>query len=455
MKLMAKLLAITIGSFAFWPLAAATAASSDLLFGQQHSYTVTMRGNGEAVVMARIVFTNTGDKVQNTFDFQAPGSAAPSELSGFQQNYPQVCSRYGPTPLKSSSGANVVPTILPCLEYLTPDYSSAYGQGVEYKKLKFASSGGNNYRVTLPLPVESQQTSSILISYSSMGYTHGSFGSYSFSFQTLKVNQRVASSSVAISVDADQYLQGKSSVSYQPTVKNEISAQVGAVSPNYQTLNQVSDSLGRGGEVDKQANDLAPGDTLTVTGRYASSLFLLHLPGLLATLGFLVLVVVILFVLRKRIMKFFHTHHAPRKNAPSVAALAAQPGAASAHIHPPTIFAGAGNVLAGLISALGVSGVTWFASWYTQSQLYSQNQADTFTSTLIMITVVLAYLLFGLGPSVYLAATHRDWRRLVFAVTFEVLFLVAFVFIYAVAIGPLFNPPPTQVDDPGFGTKVQ
>src|SRR4249920_2212292 len=103
--------------------ATAAAVSSDLLFGQQHSYTVTMRGNGEAVVLARLSFTNTGDQPQKTFSFQIPGSSEPSELIGFQQESPLTCNRYGtPTPLSSqnsssgSSGTGVAKSsILPCL----------------------------------------------------------------------------------------------------------------------------------------------------------------------------------------------------------------------------------------------------------------------------------------------------------------------------------------------------
>jgi hypothetical protein len=308
---------------------------------------------------------------------------------------------------------------------------------VDYEKLSFISQGNNDYQVKLPTPVPSQQTSSLLLSYSSLAYTHKSLGAYSFKFQTIQVNQRVSSSNVAVDVDSDQYLEGSSSVSYAP-VPNTSALSTGAAAPNATALNQISDNLGSGGEIDKTASDLAPGDTLTVKGRYASSNFLLHLPALLATLGFLLLVVVLMLVLWRRI-----ADHLRRHQATITAAVSSK---AAAPARPPLQFFNAGNVLAGLVSALGVTGVTWFVAWYTQSSSY--NSGDSFTSVLVLITVVLAYVLLGLGPSIYLAASSRDWRRLVFAIVFEVLFLVAFVIIYAVALAPLFNPPVKPIDNP-------
>jgi hypothetical protein len=447
--------------------ATAFAVSSDLLFGQQHFYTVTMRGNGEAVVLARIVFTNTADTQQKTFSFQIPGSTAPSDLVGFQEQYAQACNGGLPTPtplLKApaSSGAAIAqPAILPCLEYLTPGYPQpASEQGYNYKKLKFTASSGNNYKVTLPAPVPSQQSSSLLLSYSSMAYARSSLGAHVFNFQTIKVNQRTSSSIVALSVDPDQYLEGKSSVNYQPSAvdSGSLSTQANSAAPSASALNQVSDSVGTGGEIVKQATDLAPGDTLSVKGRYASSLLLLRLPGLLATLGFLALAVILALVFRKRIAKHLRIHH-KRGPQPTVAALATNPAAHAAH--PAVPFVSAGNVLAGLVSALGICGITWFVSWWSQkASNYSGGgvgnvpSPDPFSAGLVFMTAILAYVLFGLGPAVYLAATSRDWRRAVYTVAFEVLFLVAFVLIYALAIAPLLGSP-SSVAPPIYNGAAQ
>lgn len=437
------------------------AASSDLLFGQQHSYTVTMRGNGESVVVARIAFTNTSDQPQKTFAFTVPGPAAPSDLVGYQQQYQQVCNRYGSpltsTPLKSSSGTAApaaLPAILPCLEYAVPDYTQPIDdQSVNYQKLNFHNQG-NQYNVTLPTPVPSQQSSSLLLSYATTGYTHRFLGAYTFDFQTLKVGQRISSTDVAVNVDSDQYLEGAGSVNYQATAA--ANAITNGTAPAPAALNQISDNLGQGGEINKSATDLAPGDTLSVKGRYASSAFVLRLPGLLTTLGFLVLVVVVMLIFRRRIATHLHglhrasTAHAGDKATPAAVAAASTPRHSS-------LF-NAGNLLAGLVSALGISGITWFMSWYGQTDTY--NNYDSFTTTLILITVVLSYAVFGLGPAIYLAATSRDWRRLVFALTFEVLFLVAFVVIYVAGIAPLLSGPSnpggidTGIINPG-GPNIQ
>jgi hypothetical protein len=444
MKLKQAIALIITGCFAV-PLAlafTASAASSDLLFGQQHSYSVTMRGNGEAVVLARIVFSNISDQPQQTFEFTIPGTVAPSDLVGYQQQYQQVCNRYGASttpvtsaPANGSAASTVAPAILPCLEYAVPDYTSTIvNQSVNYQKLTFTSQGSNRYQVKLPTPVPAQQSSALLLSYSTMAYAQRSLGAYKFTFQTIKVYQRISSANVAVSVDSDQYLEGKSSVTYRTTAPNT-ALSGGAAAPSSAALNQISANIGQSGEIDKQASDLAPGDTLTVKGRYASSNLLLRLPGLLMFLGFLVLVGVLLLIFRRRIAAHFHRQHHP---APDQLEPAADPGKR---------FANAGNILAGLVSALGIVGLTWFLSWYGQSNAY--NSPDDFTTPLIMITAILAYILFGLGPAIYLAATNRDWRRLVFTLAFEVLFLVAFVLIYALGIAPLLSPPGNQVD-PGI-----
>jgi hypothetical protein len=171
---------------------------------------------------------------------------------------------------------------------------------------------------------------------------------------------------------------------------------------------------------------------------------LLHLPGLLATLGLLALLIVLAVVFRGRIMKHLRIHH-KRGPQPTVQALSAMsPGHAAVHAAGPTTpIASAGNLLAGLVSALGICAVTWFVSWYTQSAV---NQSDYFTGMLVAITAIVMYVLLALGPGIYLAATSRDWRRLVYSVVFEVLFLVAFVVVYAVGIAPLLNPGNGAVD---------
>jgi hypothetical protein len=427
----------------------AAAVSSGLLFGQQHSYTVTMRGNGEAVVLARIEFTNTTDSPQTTFSFEIPGKSAPYELTGFQQSYPQTCSRYGTpvgTPLKSPSAApnttTVAPAILPCLEYYAPDYSQP-STSAAYQKLSFKQSG-QKFDVKLPAPVPSQQSGSLLLSYASKAYADSSFGAHSFNFETIKVNQRIARANVAVEVDSDQFLEGKSTVKYQPNVDSgAISAQAQSAVPSPAALNQIAGSIGQNGEIDKSTNDLAPGDTLIVKGRYASSVFLLRLPAFLVTIGLLALVVLLLLLFRKRIIQHFRTHHTAPKPAPTIAHLAT---AGPIAVRTPSSIVSAGNLLGGLISAFGISGVTWFVTWWSQNaSSYSDSSpysstVDPFSSVLVAIIAILAYILFGLGPGVYLAATSRDWRRLVYVVTFEVLFLVAIAVIYVVIVAPIFVP---------------
>jgi len=59
-------------------LAPAAGAQSDLLFGQNHYYSVVFRGNGEAVVYAKMIIPNPGDTPLADLSFQVPG-AIPTE----------------------------------------------------------------------------------------------------------------------------------------------------------------------------------------------------------------------------------------------------------------------------------------------------------------------------------------------------------------------------------------
>jgi len=117
----------------------AFAANTSLLFGEQHSYSVTMRGNGEAVVTARLAITNNTDIAQKTFTFEIPGLTI-SELTGYQQHLADTCLDSGyPKPLSDNTGI----VSRPCFQTQPPDYSiNSYYNNSTYDTLTFISEGG-------------------------------------------------------------------------------------------------------------------------------------------------------------------------------------------------------------------------------------------------------------------------------------------------------------------------
>ena len=140
--------------------------SSDLFFGQNHFYSVIFRGNGEAIVYARIVFTNNTEQAQKEFSFEIPG-VTPTELVVFQQKINSICARPG------YGGPE-----MPCAQYKEPVFEN-YSAGVspsygvdemmmyrnwetEYKKATTTLSG-NLYKLSLPFEVTPSKSSALVI----------------------------------------------------------------------------------------------------------------------------------------------------------------------------------------------------------------------------------------------------------------------------------------------------
>src|SRR3989344_4037119 len=123
-------------------------AQGEILFGQKHYYSVLFRGNGEAIVTARLELTNPNDQPLSEFSFQIP-KANVSEVAMYQSEQSFPCLRY-----------DYYAPNRPCLEYGAPDYRGGaypqYGGNVTYTKIDFTVVG-NLYKFTLPSPVPPQK----------------------------------------------------------------------------------------------------------------------------------------------------------------------------------------------------------------------------------------------------------------------------------------------------------
>lgn len=114
-KFFAKIiLFVLISVFVLVDFAGIASAQNELLFGQNHFYTVIFRGNGEAITYAKIAITNSDEKPLAEFSFEMP-KVSPSEIVMYQMKLPQECVRY-----------NYDDPARPCLEYRDPDYAKEY-----------------------------------------------------------------------------------------------------------------------------------------------------------------------------------------------------------------------------------------------------------------------------------------------------------------------------------------
>ncbi len=289
-----------------------TPATSDLIMppkedvpsigflGQDQKYSVTFRGNGEAVVTLRTVFSNLGTQPLDTLTFTVPKDN-PEDIVAYQVIRERQCLRYrqetiafpqnGVTqPLRATD-----PAADPCLEYQEPNYFDYWYGNSQYFKAE-TTLNGTTITVTLPYPLAVNESGSILLSYRGMGYASKNWtGGYDYSFETAMVKDKINSLQVGISTDAELKLKsGQAGVDYGYTDMKGLeqvalgSAGGGVASAQLDSFYQ---QIGYGSIV-KNASNLQPNDTYTVAGTYGKSWVQLYA----SEIGIGVLVLIILVV---------------------------------------------------------------------------------------------------------------------------------------------------------------
>ncbi|MEO0075854.1 MAG: hypothetical protein ABIK31_07140 [candidate division WOR-3 bacterium] len=72
-KIFQRIISLSLLSLFILPSFISIASTQgELFFGQNHSYTVIFRGNGEAIVYAKIAITNPDEKQLTEFSFEVP-----------------------------------------------------------------------------------------------------------------------------------------------------------------------------------------------------------------------------------------------------------------------------------------------------------------------------------------------------------------------------------------------
>ncbi len=302
------LLAVLTISLAF-TAAPTRAQESDLLSGQKHYYSTLFRGNGEAIVYAKIVLTNNNTQPQTEFEFEIP-RATVSEFVAFQQTLPQTCAKFDYTKKPSV-----------CIEYqdATYDNSSSYyreSSKATYDKIT-PEITGQTYKLKLPKPIEPNKSSALIFAYAAKGYVNNVLGKNYFNFETFRVNNRIQLAKVTVDVDADQILKDRpSKVNYNQSDSVTSTAATEGASLSSKSLDRVSSQVGSYGPIVKDAKNLAPGETFTVKGEYADSWFILYLGEI--TLGILVILAILFVIyLLSKWMKKNHTNNKPTNTTPS------------------------------------------------------------------------------------------------------------------------------------------
>lgn len=268
-------------------------------FGQEHAYSVTLRGNGEAVVFLKAMFSNTNSLPLSELFFRVM-KVNPTDVMAFQVLLQPRCIQYG----ERAVGIDLAgrPNLqIPCLQYQEPDYFS-YWREAKYQKAS-VEYRGDTIILTLPQPVKENATGGILLYYRAMGYAKKQlFGSYDFSFETLKIEDKIRKLMVGISTDSDLVIRGaKASVNYRFT--EPISELKSAMAESTPVANRELDALTNQigyGAITKTASNLASLESYSVKGSFADSSFKLYAKEMMIAIAvFLVIALIIGLGIRK------------------------------------------------------------------------------------------------------------------------------------------------------------
>lgn len=246
--------------------------------GQDHFYSVVLRGNGEAVVTMKANFSNDTSEDLSQLTFIIPGADA-QEVVAYQVIRDKQCARWRSSVLErttldtQATGDEALRRRDPnCLEWKDPNYFEYFYGNNQYIKSE-VSTKGEAVTVTLPTSIEPTKTGSIVLYYRGMGYAHKTWaGGYTFKFETAKVNTAIKNMQIGMSTDPDWIMSGvDSSIDYGANAKLTLDA---AIAPqetggraNAQ-FDQIYQQIGYGSLV-KSASDLQPNESYTVTGAYA------------------------------------------------------------------------------------------------------------------------------------------------------------------------------------------
>ncbi len=413
-----------------------SSGSGSLFFGQNHYYSVVLRGNGEAIVYGKLVTTNFTEETMKTYKFSLP-AIHPYEMTIYQMELPQECAEYD---FKRA-----------CLKYVDPDYTNGsrlyYYDGssvASYTKAKYQRSEDNTFLVELPKEVAPNKTTALIISYATKDYVTKGLSTFKYNFETAEVDSRIKEVSVAIDVDSDLVLRGRpSQVNYDSSasIKNELDS---GSSLESRDLDRVQHQIGRAGILVKEANDLAPYETLSVSGEYAQNWFLLNLTRLIwIVVGLAILIVSILCA-----VKFYRKSRANKAKVVKKTTLSSDKPQPKQTKNEPVVSEPVNpifsrrNILSGLVGAIASSAVLlatpFLASWQSPARSYVDGYevSPILSFPLLAMKISLAVIAFFtaiLYPAIR-AAMKSGRKSFLHVIGLELLWLTILVIIFSVVI---------------------
>lgn len=405
-----------------------TEAQGGLFFGQEHRYSVILRGNGGAVVYARIALTNGDEQLLREISFEIPG-VNPTEMVIYQVKLPRSCAEYD-----YMSGRRR------CVEYTDPDYfqnSSGYTRyydntngEIEYSELDFSRTG-NLYEVELANPVGSYDSTAVVVAYTAQGYVKSILGLYRYEFETFKVPARIQDLSVSIEVDSDLYLKGKKAeVNYSSGLGSDLLMEASpSADITSKQLDNVVGSIGYGGQVVKTAENLSPNESFTVKGEYSKSWLRLYLTTIIIVLLIVAGVFAAAYFLPKYLKKKGVVGKSDKKEEKEVKSIAKNDSKKEDEKFFSMLHIGVG-----LLSVILTVGLTFLIYFLSNTDLFYNlmyTGLGMIGTILTLLTGVLLYFIAIFGPAIFVAI-KKGWKSFLSIIVMAVLWALFFMIVFSV-----------------------
>jgi len=389
--------------------------SPSALFGQDHAYTVTLRGNGEAIINLRATLSNFEDTARDIVQFRVPKGTATDAIA-FQIVREPRCIRYSDVKYDE------------CVEFQAPNYYDYWWEKTQYLKAT-VTVDADTITVSLPKPIAKDESGSIVLYFRSSGIVQKStFGTFEYSFDTLKVKEPIRNMTVGITTDSEMVLKGaESQVDYrfdyampmiQASAGSEKSSFMSGEFDNY--VNQIGQ-----GVIVKNATYLQSLESFNIKGAYSTSTLRLYakniIIGLLIVATLIAIIVgIIMFLLKRNRKQSGDTSiQSPKSNTSSSKSNSFLWGLLTSFI----------SSLITVLYSVMLYGLMQFASRF----YYYNNPTSMIVSLLVVIFSIGVYLVVFIGPSVFVGIKRGLWWGIgTFAMTLSwlmIFLLIGLMFI--------------------------
>jgi len=384
------------------------------IFGQEHYYSVTFRGNGEAVVLLKAILANNSDDELSEITLRIP-KVKPEDIGVFQVLRERRCLGWrqpANAEERALSLSEGISTPLYCSQYDEPDFYQGWG-GQTYQKADFEYSG-DTIAITLPRPIGANSSGSYILTYSAFGYAKKNiFGAYDFTFQTPQVEDKIYTLQIGIDTDSDLVLRGgETGVDYRfdsSSIVNLKSVQAGEAisSPSFDAFYQ---EIGYG-QITKDASRLQPLESYEVKGSYGESRLQVYGQEILMGIVILLIVLILLVIVAKYIYK------------------RQQKSEGGAGVPMMLEVLGIGFSSSFVIVLYTV--VVYFANTMLLESVYIGSNFQPLFMLLSLVVSVGVYAVLFLGPSIYIYTKKGlGWAQVQFVTT--VVFVLVYLVIFAV-----------------------